>query len=277
MLRLEEAMARIKRLLLNLLIICWLVPISIAQQKATTEAFDSYIALAEQRITQARGKSNSFLMLDSYPAPQREKMMSRLQNGQVVIEKQGSTPANVPGGLIHDWVGTILIPKVTVAQVLALVQDYDHSARNYAPDVMKSRLISRSGDDFKVFLQLKKHKVITVVLDTDYDVHYGRLDFAHQFSLSRSIRVSEVANPGTPEEHVLPAGRDHGFMWRLNSYWAFEQVDEGVLVECEAVSLTRDIPSGLGWMIGPFVNSIPRESLEFTLEATRKAIAPQLH
>jgi hypothetical protein len=62
-------------------------------------------------------------------------------------------------------------------------------------------------------------------------------------------------------------------MWRLNSYWAFEQSDDGVLVECEAISLTRDIPTGLAWMIGPFVNSIPRESLEFTLGATRKALA----
>jgi len=28
----------------------------------------------------------------------------------------------------------------------------------------------------------------------------------------------------------------------------------------------------LGWLIGPFVNSIPKETLTFTLEATRKAV-----
>jgi hypothetical protein len=37
------------------------------------------------------------------------------------------------------------------------------------------------------------------------------------------------------------------------------------------VSLTRDIPTGLGWMIGPFVTSVPRESLTFTLTTARKA------
>ena len=47
---------------------------------------------------------------------------------------------------------------------------------------------------------------------------------------------------------------------------------DGVFVECEAVSLTRDIPAGLGWLIGPFIESIPRESLEFTLQATRRAV-----
>jgi hypothetical protein len=198
--------------------------------------------------------------------------MARLRQGEVVIEKQGETPLEIAGGLIHDWVGTVLIPKVTVAQVLALIQDYDHSTRYYSPDVVQSRLVSHQEDDFQVFMRLRKHKVVTVVLDTQYNVHYGRLDGAHQFSFSRSTRVSEIADPGTPKERPLATGHDHGFMWRLNSYWAFEQVDDGVLVECEAISLTRDIPAGLGWMIGPFVNSIPRESLRFTLDATRKAL-----
>jgi hypothetical protein len=199
-------------------------------------------------------------------------MLARLRQGEVVIEKQGSTPSEVPAGLIHDWVGTVFIPKATVAQVLALVQDYDHSTDHYSPDVMHSRLISRQADDFIVFLRLKKHKVITVVLDTEYNVHYGRLDATHQYSFSRSTRISEIAEPGTPTEHPLAQGHDHGFMWRLNSYWAFEQLEDGVLVECEAISLTRDIPTGLGWMVGPFVNSIPRESLQFTLETTRTAL-----
>jgi hypothetical protein len=35
--------------------------------------------------------------------------------------------------------------------------------------------------------------------------------------------------------------------------------------------LTRDIPAVIGWMIEPFVTGIPKESLTFTLEATRKA------
>lgn len=243
-----------------------------AQQKQTTEAFDHYIATAEGRVTQARGKSDSFLRIDALAAAQRTQVMARLRQGAVVIEKHGETPSQIPGGLIHDWVGTVLIPKVTVAQVLALIQDYDHSNQHYAPDVVKSRLVSRNGDDFQVFMRLRKHKVVTVVLDTEYNVHYARADATHQYSFSRSTRVSEISDPETPNEHPHAAGHDHGFMWRLNSYWAFEQVEDGVLIECEAISLTRDIPTGLGWMIGPFVNSIPRESLQFTLNATRKAL-----
>jgi hypothetical protein len=267
----EEAILRLKTAVAHCLIICGLTYVGVAQQTQTTEAFDRSIAAAEKRVTHARGKSDSFLGMDALSAPQRTHVMERLRQGEVVIEKQGETPSEISGGLIHDWVGTVLIPKVTIGQVLALIQDYDHSNQHYAPDVVKSRLVSHSGDDFQVFMRLHKHKVVTVVLDTDYNVHYGRLDATHQFSFSRSTRVSEIADPGTPNERTLTAGHDHGFMWRLNSYWAFEQVDDGVLLECEAISLTRDIPAGLGWMIGPFVNSIPRESLQFTLDATRKA------
>ena len=217
MLSLEEAMRSLRITAVLFFLICWLGASTVAQQKATTDAFNTYVAAAEQRVLQARAKGSSFLGMDASPTAQREKMMSRLRSGEVVIEKQGSTPSNVAGGLIHDWIGAVLIPKVTVAQVLALVQDYDHSSRNYSPDVMDSRLVSHTGDDFKVFLRLKKHKVITVVLDTEYDVHYARLDPGHQFSMSRSTRVSEIADPGTPDERTLPAGKDHVFMWRLNS------------------------------------------------------------
>jgi hypothetical protein len=51
-----------------------------------------------------------------------------------------------------------------------------------------------------------------------------------------------------------------------------EERDGGVYVQSEVASLTRDIPTGLGWLVGPFVTSIPKETLLFTLESTRRAI-----
>jgi len=87
-----------------------------------------------------------------------------------------------------------------------------------------------------------------------------------------STRVAEVESAGEPGEHEKPIGNDSGFLWRLNSYWRFWERDGGVYVQLEAVSLTRDIPEGLGWLIRPFIISIPRESLGFTLERTRAAL-----
>ncbi|MGH9603010.1 MAG: hypothetical protein ACRD24_11550, partial [Terriglobales bacterium] len=70
---------------------------------------------------------------------------------------------------------------------------------------------------------------------------------------------------------------DGGFLWRLYSYWRFEEKAGGVFVQCEAISLTRGIPKLLAWLIKPFVTGIPRESLLNTLGSTRKALtaAPQ--
>lgn len=51
-----------------------------------------------------------------------------------------------------------------------------------------------------------------------------------------------------------------------------EELDSGVYLQNEVVTLTRNIPTGLGWLIGPFITSIPKESLEFTMRCTRKAV-----
>ena len=74
----------------------------------------------------------------------------------------------------------------------------------------------------------------------------------------------------------MPVGRDGGYLWRLNTYWRFLERDGGTYIQCEAISLTRAIPFGLGWLVEPFVTSIPRESLSFTLETTRKVLATQI-
>jgi hypothetical protein len=81
-----------------------------------------------------------------------------------------------------------------------------------------------------------------------------------------------VENAGTSKEKVLPPDTGYGFLWRLYSYWRFEERDGGVYVECRAISLTRDVPFGLGWVIEPIIQKLPKESLIATLEATRRAL-----
>jgi hypothetical protein len=91
--------------------------------------------------------------------------------------------------------------------------------------------------------------------------------------VSKSIRIDEVENPGKPNEHALPPGTGQGFLWKLDTYWRFEERDGGTWVECEAISLTRDIPTGLNWLIHPIIRDLPKESLQNTLSQTRAAFA----
>jgi hypothetical protein len=248
------------------------MPAGVKPSAETTKAFDDYVAKAEELIRREESTVESFLAV---PPAARAGRDAALRRGEVLVEQRGIAAANAPGGLIHHWVGTVFIPNATLAQVLAVVQDYDHLTRSYAPEVMASRLISRQGDDFHISLRMRERKVVTVVLDAEYQVHYGRLDAGHQFSMSRSMWISEIADAGGPHEHVVAEAENHGYLWRLNSYWRFVQTTDGAIVQCEAISLTRNIPAGLGWLIGPFVREIPRESLEATLGATRDAVAAQ--
>ncbi len=184
----------------------------------------------------------------------------------------GDASVKVPNGLIHDWIGAAFVPRTTVAATLALIQNYDNHKIVYGPDVMDSKLIAREGDDFKIFLRLLKKKIITVVLDTDHDVHYSSLDSSHWTCRSCTTRIAEVEDPGTDKEKVLTPDTGYGFLWRLYSYWRFQERDGGVYVECRAISLTRDIPIGLGWVIEPIIRKLPKESLVNTLKATRDAL-----
>jgi hypothetical protein len=112
-----------------------------------------------------------------------------------------------------------------------------------------------------------------VVLATEHDVQYFRLGRTRAYSRSYSTKIAQLENPGEPGERELPVGNDNGFLWRLYSYWRMEERDGGVYLECQAISLTRGIPAGLGWMIEPIIRDLPKESLIKTLEATRRALA----
>jgi hypothetical protein len=234
----------------------------------TLQAFDDYIRAAEEAMQPSLGGRGSFLWSD-----QNASRTQQLKQGQIVAQLcVGDSPAKIPNGLIHDWVGAVLVAGVTVEQALVLVQNYDNHKNIYQPDVIDSKLISREGDDFKIFLRLLKKKIITVVLDTNHDVHYRAVGEKRWFCRSHTTRIAEVEDTGTPKEKVLEPDTGYGFLWRLYSYWRFDEKGGSVTIECRAISLTRDIPMGLGWIIEPIVKSLPQESLVQTLDATRRTL-----
>ncbi len=245
-------------------------------EKITVEAFDRYVRLSEARMEEESQSGAPFLWVDRLPQERREAAYTQLRQGRVVIERLETLADGkaipVPDGLIHHWIGTVFIPGASLAETLALLEDYDHHHDYYKPDVTRSKILQHSGNDFLVYLRFHKKKVLTSVLDTDHEIHYFPIDATHAASRSRTTRIAEVENPGEPDERLKPVGDDRGFLWRMNTYWHFEQKDGGTYVECQSISLTRDIPTGLGWLIGPYVQSVPRESLTFTLGATRAAL-----
>src|SRR6266568_811887 len=241
----------------------------------TQEVFERYVKLTEARNEAELKRGTGLLWIDGLPEQQRAEAYAALKRGEIKMQKlemrdNGKT-MRCPSGMIHHWTGVVFIPGAKLGDVLAVLQDYDRHSVYYAPDVERSKLESRDGDHFRVFLRFRRHKVITVVLNTEHEVQYFRDAPGRAHSRSSAVRIAEVENAGKSDEREKTPGEDSGFMWRMETWWRMEERDGGVYVQSEAVSLTRDIPVVIGWMIEPFVNGIPKESLTFTLEATRKA------
>lgn len=241
----------------------------------TVAAFDRYVRLSEARMN----GSAPFLWIDALPENERRARLETMRRGQLTIERLQTRDAGkeieIPDGLVHHWLGTVFVPDVTVGQAVALLQDYNRHAEIYRPNVARSKLLSRDGDLFRVYLRFYMKKVIAVTVNSEHEARFIRPAPARAESRIYSTRIAEVENPGTPQEREKPVGHDGGYLWRLYTYWRFLQRDGGTYVQCEAITLTRGIPMGFGWLVGPFVTSIPRESLTFTLETTRKTLALQ--
>jgi hypothetical protein len=247
-------------------------------RQATIDAFGKYLVQTETQNAKTLSQG-PFLWVDGLPQVDRTTAIAALKDGGVELRRitkdaAGKSP-DVPGGMIHDWEGIIFIPGVKVDDVLRILQDYNHQATFYAPDVERARIESRNGNDFHIFLRFRRHKVVTVVLDTEHAVTYFRDSQVRAHSRSSATRIAQVEDPGGPKEKEKTPGEDDGFLWRMETWWRLEERDGGVYVQNEVVTLTRDIPTGLGWLIEPFITKIPKETLDFTLQATRKAVLDQ--
>lgn len=234
-------------------------------------AFDDYTAALEKRLAQQHASPDTYLAVLNLGAAERTEVERELRSGDLRVEPVDGGTEEVSGGLLHHWRGAAFVPGGKAKDMLALLRDYNHLAVYYAPEVESSHITLDHGGVATVAMRMKKQKVVTVVFDTEYDVRTG-LTGVTGYSISRSTHIWQIEAPGKAHERRLPEGDDDGFLWRLNSYWSFLDLPDGLLIECEAVSLTRDIPRGLAWLITPIIEDMPRESLKFTLSATRNAL-----
>jgi hypothetical protein len=236
----------------------------------TAAAFDRAVVQAEARMN-ADSNPRRFLHIDG-----KEELKAKLRAGEPLIEPGSAlspeAETQIPGGLVQDWLGMVFIPGATPAQVKIVLQDYENYKNFYQPKVIESKQIAHKGDEYDVFLRLYEKHVLTVVLNANYHVRYDTLDAQRLAVTSHSTRIAEVRNPHKSYADEYPVGNDAGFLWRLNSYWRFQTADGGVYAECEAISLSRDLPLGFGFMLKGFLESFPKDSMMNTLRGTKVAV-----
>ena len=230
---------------------------------AALAAFDAQVAQLEARLTKQHLAPATFLA--------GEVPSAKLRSGEVMLEEL-SPREHPPGALVHYWRGTAFVPGATAADFERLLRDFRDYPRVFAPEVVDARVMSGEGDRLTAWMRVRQKHVLTVVMDSSYDVSFGRLNAQDGFSASRSTRIYEIDGAGTAKERRLGPAEEHGFLWRLNSYWSYEERDGGLYLQVESVSLSRAIPAGLAWALRPYVESVPRESLEFTLRSAVAAL-----
>lgn len=251
------------------------VPVELKRE--TVLAYNTYVRLTEARIERELADAKNFLWPDTLPAAQRRQAYAALRAGQVLIEERQTRDARgqeieIPDGMVHHWLGVVFLPGVRLEQALALAQDFEHAERYFGPDVQESKLLAREGDRFRVWMRLRRKKIVTVVVHATQEAFFRRLSPVRASSRGEALRIAEVENPDTPEEKEKPVGNDRGFLWRMNTYWRYEEKDGGTYVQLEAIALSREIPPVLRWFVAPLVKSAAREYLTHILEGFRRAL-----
>jgi hypothetical protein len=238
------------------------------------QAWAAYERQVDTRLQTASAASSPFFALDAHGI--KDWRTAAMAGGVAMYRldrpQPGGPTVSVPDGKIHHWAGAVFVPNMTVDALLRHLTTFAGRESEHYDDVVTSRLISRNGDSHKVFLKLRRTKVVTVTYNTEHTVDIRRLGPSRATLRSVSTRIAELADAGTPQEKEMPEGRDQGFLWRLNAYWRYEAVKGGVLVECESISLSRDVPALLKFFISGMVEGIARDSLEKTLVSLKRAL-----
>ena len=238
----------------------------------TLKAWAAYVAVTEARIGRELAAPAGFLVSDF--SREAGAVRGAIRSGHVPVAKLDTRDANgktisVPDGSIAHWRGAVLVRGVSLDTLLHRVQ-HPPEQGPHPQDVLALRVVERHPDRLTLAIRMTRSAVVTATYDTQHAIVYRRLGPARASSRSVSTRIVEVDNAGTQAERTLPEGEDRGFLWRMNSYWRYEQVADGVIVELESLTLSRGIPMGLGLIVEPTVDRIAGESMVRTLESVRR-------
>jgi hypothetical protein len=267
--------------LLTLLVILAVCPSSSFAadlQEDTLQAFERFVQITEARMAREARLPDDFLYIDSLPQKDRQRLWNMLERGEKWIDfldtrDETGRQIKAPHGLITHNIGAMFIPEASLNDVVGVIQDYSHYHEIYSPEIVQSKLISHSGNTFEASYRAYKSTPWTdITLNINSEITYTWHDARHVSTRSHSTRIAQVESAGKPDEHEDSVGHDSGYLWRLNTYWRFEAKQGGVVAEWESVSLSREIPFLLRWIVRPYVERLARSTVEGTLTATRLAV-----
>jgi len=211
------------------------------------QVFEKYVAQFERNVAGPYAQSGKLWMDDSSCCARK----GPFAGGKPVVEPREN--AEVTGGSIHHFSGAMHIAGATIADVRRVMQDYPNYPKYFRPDVGKGSGVKNddsTGADEHYTAQLSLIQStlwMSVSYDCVYDTHYRQLDPHRWESVSIAASIREWQNPRDSSQGYLPAGDDHGFLWRTNTYWFVRENSDGVDLELDSMTLSRPVPTGFGW------------------------------
>lgn len=247
--------------------------------KSVEAAWQRYISAAERRISVQTADPVRFLAMDfaKTAAAQRQAAVTGgVPVAEMAVERSvDGRELDVPDAWVHHWRGAILLPRATLDHVLSRLKE----GVPQSTDVLASAIRSRSAAGLQVFLQVERRQSlaglvpIRLVYNTDHAVAFAKHSATRATSVSIATRIAQVDGAGSASARELRPGDDYGFLWRWHSYWRYEQVQGGVIAECEAISLSRGAPFGTRYIAGRLASGAAVESMTRALVSLKQHVA----
>ena len=120
-------------------------------------------------------------------------------------------PRKVPQGLIHHWIGAIVIPNVLLDQAMQILNSYDCYSDVYKPLIRKTSVIEQAGDTVKVnVLAVQKAFSVTAAVETAEEIQIQRPAPNRTCITANSVHIQEVTDCGRPDEHAFSEAQRPG-------------------------------------------------------------------
>jgi hypothetical protein len=236
------------------------------------KAWCDSVEKTERRIKEELSSSSKFLALDFQDPIHAARERKAVLAGEIIAKQVSTDPKGesirVPDGMIHHWRGSTFIPGVNLNFVLSRIQN-PTAEDTKQEDVLDSRVLERTPEQLRLYLKLQRSKIVTVMYNTEHLVQYKLNGKDRASSRSIATKIAEIERLSGDVEKEKPEGHDRGFLWKMNSYWRYQQVEGGVIVELESMTLSRSIPRLLAAIASPIIKSVAHESMERTLKSMR--------
>ena len=217
----------------------------------TASDFAKYVAAVEARRARDIADHEPFLDIERQPPAQLARTMATLKRGEVIVTRgvardDSSNEVSIDGGLINHWRGTVFVPNVKLdATAEGAAGTADRQAQAGRRAVVARRLARRrfaEGVPAAAAHQVRDRGLRHRIRRRSTS---GSRRIAPGATASRR-RSSRSKTPARRASARCPKATIHGYMWRLNSYWRYKQLDDGVLVEIESLTLSRSLPAIIG-------------------------------